>query len=157
MRLQILPLLLPLLTTPLLAQEGDAEMAPATEVSAFHKLLGTWEGNGTVNNGPDAPPMKWTATANNTKVLGGHFVQEDTHIAFHGDGAPPALAFRTLYGFNRETKRSVAFTISNMGTAESKQIHWVDGKLMHGVLSSIHFGLGVRYSLFLHILLIRSL
>jgi Protein of unknown function (DUF1579) len=131
MRLHTLFCVLPLLSPAAFAQEGEMDMGPAKEVKAFDKLLGTWTGSGTVRASADAR-MKWTATSHTTSVLGGHFVQEDTKIVFEGEQAPPALVFRTLYGFDKETKRWMSYAISNMGTAEAKQIHWVDGKMMSG-------------------------
>ena len=132
MHLHTLFCVLPLLCPSLVAQEGAPDMGPAKEVKAFHKLLGTWNGSGMVRTTADGPAMKWTATSNNTSVLGGHFVQENVKIEFEGDEAPPALVFRTLYGFDKEAKKWMAYSISNMGTAEAKQIHWVDGKMMSG-------------------------
>ena len=131
MRLHTVFFVLPFICTSIVAQEGAPDMSPAKELKAFDKLLGNWKGSGSARPQPGMN-MKWTANSHASKVLGGHFVQEDVEITFEGEQAPPPLAFRNIYGFNKETKRWVFYAVSNMGTIEEKRIHWVDGKMMYG-------------------------
>jgi hypothetical protein len=116
----------------LLGQDGAPDMSPAPQVKSFHKLLGTWNGAGTVRTSAEDPGMKWTATTHNTSVLGGHFVQQKLKIVFQGEQAPPVLAFRTIYGYDKETKKWMSYSIDNTGGTEANEIHWVNGKMMSG-------------------------
>jgi hypothetical protein len=116
-----------LLSLPLAAQATG----PAPELAQLDRLIGTWEGSGKVHMGPGAPASDWKATATYKKVLGGHFVQCDEHITFPEDSKMPgSLVFRSLSGWDRETKSHRSWTVSNMGTVQVARIHWLDNDTM---------------------------
>ena len=134
MRLSTLSVLssLILAAAPAVAQAPDT--SPAKEVKKFEKLIGTWEGTGTVTHGPEAPTEKWTSRSSCKWVLGGHFVREDVRIDVPSQANP--LEFISLYGWDRENKRYIQVGISNLGSGTLTEVHWTaNGKMVTGSTS----------------------
>lgn len=124
-------LLLPALLVPALAAAGAAQMpeGPAKELARYDRLLGDFEGSGQVFHAPDAPPGQWTSVTSCTKVLGGHFLREDTSIDL-GAEVPTPLQFTTFYGFDRETKSYRSYSMTNMGEVSTAEIHFIGDKMV---------------------------
>ena len=109
------------LAVPAVAQN----VAPAPDLEKLHAFVGQFEGSGKFVPMPGMPEMSWTSTATGRLILGGHFVQLDETI--QTDFGP--MEFRTVYGWDGETKKPVTFTVGAMG-AGSPDLAWVDGKLV---------------------------
>jgi hypothetical protein len=102
---------------------------PAKQLKKLDRMIGHFEGSGTVNPGAGIPAMKWTSTSHCKKVLDGHFLQEETIIDL-GEGAPAPIAFRTLFGWDASKQRYVSAAIGNMGPAKIETVHFVDDDTM---------------------------
>ena len=119
------------LCSALTAQEDAAAMGPAKEQAKFHQLIGHWQGSGTVRGAAAEDAAPWTGTSVASSVLRGHFVREDTVIDL-GAGAPAKIVFRTFYGYDKEAKKWMSHSVSNMGGAISTEVHWADGVMITG-------------------------
>ena len=116
-----------LAAAPAVAQAPDT--SPAKEVKKFEKLIGTWEGTGTVTHGPGIPTEKWTSRSSCKWALSGHFVREDVRIEVPSQTNP--LEFINLYGWDRENERYVQIEINNMGVGRLNEVHFTDnGKMI---------------------------
>jgi hypothetical protein len=110
------------LSAPVFAQEFPT---PPPELARFDRMLGHWDGAGTVVMDEGAPAAKWTSRSSFAKVLGGFFVQEDMVIEF--PGAPiPAMTFRNFYGYDTQRKRYTSVGVGNQGATMHDELHWVD-------------------------------
>ena len=111
---------------PALAQEGE----PPKELERFDVLLGNWDGKGKMIQSEGGLEIEWTAALTATRILDGNFLQVDERIDF-GAMNPAPLVFRTIYGFDRETKRFTYFGVSNAGGASHGNMFWTGaGKLV---------------------------
>lgn len=121
-----------LFTSLALAQEDmDEPMGPpqpAKELEKFSRLIGYWQGQGTSRMGPSKPMAKWTSTSHVRKVLGGHFLREDTHI--ESDSWQTPLQFISFFGYDQHKKRHIKIDVSNFGTAERTEISFQDDDTM---------------------------
>lgn len=122
MRTTSLVLSLSMLSASLTAQ---APAPPSEQLAKYDRLLGHWEGKGTVAMVPGEPAAEWTSTVTAKKALGGHFIHEDVKVEF-GEAMPGSLVFRNFYGFDRENNVHKSWGINNMGQANETLIHWVD-------------------------------
>jgi len=116
----------PVLSGSLAAQEKPKEGASplVPELAKFARLIGDWEGSGTVRMSPQADPMPWTSRSTATAVLGGRFLRTEMRIEF-GPGAP-AMVFRSFYGLDPSTKKLVAVSVGNTGECSvSDRVSWV--------------------------------
>ncbi len=111
---------------PAFAQEDPTK--PAPQVKKFAPLIGTWEASGTFAEGPGGERKKWTEVATAKWVLGGHFVQEDVEINLGAQYG--TLAFRNFYGWDNENQRYIRLEVSNYGSAQVNEVHWVDDNTM---------------------------
>ena len=96
--------------------------APAKQLAKFGRLIGDWTGKGSLSM-PGLGEMPWTSTSRVRKVLGGHFVRDDTTIDF-GGAMPGKLQMITFLGWDKERERYVQLNANNMGGVEITQIHW---------------------------------
>ncbi len=99
---------------------------PAKQLKVYEPMLGNWEGSGGGNSAPGVP-MKWTSKSTMKKILGGHYIQDDTKIEVEGFGT---LVMRSIYGWDANRKRHFAINVSNLGSAGESTVFWVDGKRM---------------------------
>lgn len=106
---------------PARAQDAMPTPSPAPEIDAFDPMLGDWEGGGTFIASPGAPPMRWSGVSSVQKILGGHFVQEDTRIAVGG----AVLTMRYIYGYDPERGELFSHGLSNMG-CDTVTVRWTD-------------------------------
>ncbi len=128
-RLILLIVVLMFALTPILAQEMGIPK-PAQELGAFKKLIGHWQGSGTTTMAPGAPPGKWTSKSTFQFVLDGHFLREDVRVDFEG-GAMPTMLFRSYYGWDRNNKQLVSYTIGSTGDLEiSSSVTWPDANTL---------------------------
>lgn len=97
---------------------------PAEELKRYEPMLGNWEGSGGGNSAPGVP-MKWTSKSTMKKILGGHFIQDDTQIEVEGFGT---LVMRTVYGWDAARKRHFALNVSNLGSPSEGTIFWAGDK-----------------------------
>jgi hypothetical protein len=126
------------------AQE-DAPMGPpqpAKELEKFSRLLGYWEGSGTLQHDPSSSAVKWTSSSHFRKVLGDHFIRRDASVLIEGDEVTTPLQFITFYGYDRQKKRFMKYGVSNMGNIESTEITWVDDDTF--VTAGANFNQGKR-------------
>lgn len=104
---------LPILATLLLALPATAQMPmpePPKELAKLDGILGHWEGEGTAAMAPGTS-MPWTSRSIAKKVMGGHFVREDTII----DAGGLELAMITYYGWDAKRQRFISYGVNNMG------------------------------------------
>ncbi len=135
-RLVILPFILfgvilvtLVLGAPLVAQQATATEAPSDEdLSSWinslgepgegHQILetlaGTWEGKGSVWDGPASDPIPIAVTVERHWILGGRFLREQIEIRAGSGEAFEALGF---IGFNNEAGQYELLTIDNASTA----------------------------------------
>jgi len=85
---------------------------PSPKLKAFDGLVGYWEGKGEVVQMQGQPATPWTATIAFQPILDGYFFQEDVEVQV---GAPTPLQMRTIYGWDAENERYVAFGLGNTG------------------------------------------
>lgn len=123
-------------TTLSLAQD----LSPPAELSRFDGTLGNWQGSGVSRETADGAETKWTAVATVRKILGGHYIQEDMRLDL-GEEVPAPLVFRSIYAWDRQTKRFQYFGMSNMTSPEHGHAFWTaDGKM---IVSSSRVAQGV--------------
>ena len=117
-----------LIANVLPAQDSlEQMMTPAKETKKFDVFLGSWEGSGTAKGSPDGEAMRFTVTADARRVLGGHFVREDSLFTFVGmEGS--SIAFRSYHGWDRENKRYMSIQMGNDGSVQTTEMDWVDDK-----------------------------
>jgi hypothetical protein len=74
-------------------------------------------------------------------VLGGHFLREDLRIDTKGgpEGFPPII-MRSFQGWDRERKRYVVVTASNMGGVQANDMHFTDDRTIVTVNHSVRDG-----------------
>lgn len=101
-------------------------LGPPEELGKFDVMLGNWEGSGTARMSPEAPQARWTSRSTIKKILDGHFIQEDVRIEMGPDASVP-LVFRTIYGFDSDTKRFKYFSMGNVGFDGAGVAYWTDG------------------------------
>ena len=109
-----------LLLVPFASAQDPQMQGPAPELKRFERLIGNYTGKGTASMAPGEAPMEWTCQATYAWTLGKHFVGADTVVDF--GGAIPALAFRELLGWDRETKRYVVISVGNEGAGTLNEI-----------------------------------
>jgi hypothetical protein len=103
-------------------------MEPAKELARFDPLLGNWEGSGTAT-GSAGKQTKWTSKATVQKILGGHYVQDDTRVDLEDMPAP--LVFRTVFAWNVAEQRFTEMSLGNTGEAKRADVYWTeDGGLI---------------------------
>ncbi|MFH0946362.1 MAG: DUF1579 family protein [Planctomycetota bacterium] len=117
------------------ARAQEEMFQPAPEVQKFAGLVGTWEGSGSVMMSPDGEASEWTSASTYRWVLGGHFLREDTVI--RGEGMGEGMAFRGLMGWDRENKRYISYSLSNMGVLNTTEVHWTADDTMVSVSNSM--------------------
>lgn len=100
-----------ILAASLSAQQ--APPSPAPQLDRLKPLVGQWQGSGTADMHPGAPPAKWTCASTYAFALGGFWLQCDTSIEF--EGMPQGMRFREYLGWDVETGRYVNVTASNTG------------------------------------------
>lgn len=106
----------------------QAQMEPAKELARFDPLLGNWEGSGTAT-GSAGKQTKWTSKATVQKILGGHYVQDDTRVDL--EDMPVPLVFRTVFAWNAAEQRYTEMSLGNTGETKSADVHWTeDGGLI---------------------------
>jgi hypothetical protein len=101
---------------------------PARQLAAFAPLVGTWKGSGVMRQDPARPGARWSSHTSYRWVLGGHFLREDARVEI--DGAPAAVQFTAFYGYDRETRRLMSYTVDSLGALEAVEVHWVDDNTM---------------------------
>lgn len=131
-----LPLVVALLSAVSFAQ--DQAPGPAGELKRFERLIGSWQGKGTVRMAPDADPIPWTCQSTYAWTLGKHFVGVDTLIDF--GGAMPPLAFRELLGWDRENQRYVAISVGSTGEGTMSELTFADDDTMVSLVKKAHEG-----------------
>jgi hypothetical protein len=98
-------------------EELDSWIASLGEPGEGHQVLesmvGTWEGKGTIWDGPDTEPIAITATVDRHWVLGGRYLREEISVR-----SPDGQMFETLgfIGFNNEAGQYELLTIDNAST-----------------------------------------
>ncbi len=107
------------------AQIGPPQ--PAAELAKLEPMLGSFEGEGVVTEGPGAKKTRWRSRSHVRKGFGGHWLVEDTVIEFDADMKMPALYFRSFTGFDRERRRFVTLMLSNMGTVSKADLDVLGG------------------------------
>ncbi len=121
---------------PLTAQEAPK---PAPELAKFDRMIGSWEGTGSVAMGPGQPMLPWTSKSRITKALDGHFIQEETAITF-GGGMPETLRFVSLIGWDATTKKFKQWQVGNTGEAGESELHWADDDTFVSTSSQVEDG-----------------
>lgn len=112
---------------PALAQDMERP-SPSPKLKAFEPFTGSWTGKGTVTPQEGADPMPWTATTVMKPVLDGFFFQDDSKIEM--PGMPTPLGMRTVYGWDAENERYVAYGVGNTGEGEMATVHFPDPRTM---------------------------
>ncbi len=126
----LLPLVL--FAAPVFCQETPT---PAPELQKLTGLLGNWEGEGTANFAPGAPPTAWRARGTYRQALGGFFLQEDFEIRF--DGIPAPMVFRAYLGWDAEGKRYVTAVCNNAGEVGLHEVVMMpDGSMVQLMMQS---------------------
>jgi|GEM_PF-2848055 len=97
---------------------------PSEQLRRFDRMIGNWEGSGEVFMGPGAEGMPWTSVSTTTRILGGHFLQEDMRVDM-GEGMPPMI-WRTIFGWDSEHNRPLILGVSNLGTSMAGNMYWQD-------------------------------
>jgi len=77
-------------------------------------LVGTWEGKGSIWDGPESDPISITATVERVWVLGGRYLREEVSVRSADGETFEALGF---IGFNNEAAQYELLTIDNTSTA----------------------------------------
>ncbi len=108
------------------AAQESGPPAPPDKLIAFERLLGHWEGRGTAVLDAKQAAIPWESTSTVQRVLGNHFVQTESAIAF-GEPAPGVLRTVSLIGWDRESKTFKQWHVSNTGEAGEVTLHW-DGE-----------------------------
>jgi hypothetical protein len=121
---------------PLTAQ--DSAPQPSPKLEAFAPFVGHWTGSGTVVPEEDGAAVEWTATVEFAPVLGGFFFQDDTVVEMVG--MPTPLVMRTVYGWDAENERYVAYGIGNTGEAQLTRVHFPKPGTMVMAGSGMRFG-----------------
>ena len=104
---------------------AQAPAAPPKEMARFEKLLGTWIGSGTTRMSPEEPEAPWTSRSTTKKVMGGHFIRDDTLIDIKGQ-VPMNLAFITFYAWDATQSRYMVYSVTNMGELQVTELEWTD-------------------------------
>ncbi len=131
-----------LLVVPAFTQE-DAEHAmpqPAKELAKYSRMLGYWEGSGTVVEELGGTPNKWTSTSHVRKVLDDHFIREDMSVVIEGEQFTTPLQMVSFYGFDQNDQRYMSHGLNNMGSAEAAEVTWKDANTMVVASTSIEQG-----------------
>jgi hypothetical protein len=131
-----LTLILTILCLPVLAQELPS---PAKELARLHRLLGTWEGEGTSTMAADAPEITWTGRTTVRKVLGGHFLREETRIKL-SDPFPATIGFIAHYGWDAGEERYVSYAVDSMGKVASTELIWLDNDTLISTATTMEQG-----------------
>lgn len=97
---------------------------PPAQLAKFDRLIGSWQGEGTVEMEPGQPRTGWTSTSQIQKILGGMFIQDRTTITF--EGMPGPLQFITTIGYDGESKQFKQWSVSNMGETQESEIYFLD-------------------------------
>jgi len=93
-------------------------------------MLGNWRGSGVLRNSPDGQENAWTSIATVKKILDGHYIQEDNRLTLEGL-LPVPLVFRTIYAWDRHSRRYLHFSLSNVDGGEHGILHWTpQGKMI---------------------------
>jgi hypothetical protein len=104
---------------------------PPKELSKFDVLLGNWEGSGTRRARPDGEEFDWTAFMTTSKIMDGHFIQEDLSI-YLGTENPVRFVTRAIYGWDPDAKQFKVFRVGNGGFRGPRKVYWTaDGKLVN--------------------------
>ena len=127
-RLLLALTLLPALMLPLFG--GDEEKVELAEpLAKFAKLLGDWDGAGTVQMQPGMPKMDWTSHGTLSVVLDGKFILNEMELDF--GGVIPRIFYRTYYGYDASRDELVCFSVGNTGQMSvSDRAYWADDETL---------------------------
>ena len=117
------------LAAPCTRAQDMPDMKPAAELQKYAPFVGAWKGSGTYQPTPEAPKIKWTVHEEAKWVLGGHFLEVRTEVAFTGD--MPPMSMRGLYGWDREARRHVMLASNSMGKVARAYVDFAaDGTML---------------------------
>lgn len=116
--------------------------SPPEALSAFDAILGNWEGSGKTWAGPGRELGPWTAVSTASRILDGHFVQEDVRVDI-GEMAPAPIIFRSIYAWNPHTKRYVCFSMSNLGFGGFGKAYWTADRKLVSTTTRLQQGIPV--------------
>lgn len=120
--LLLVPLVLVTLTATVTAQEVPP---PAKELARLDRLTGTWVGSGMAWGSPDGDQvMLWTSKSTARKVMGGHFLRQDTLIEL-GEPLSAKLAFISFTGWDAAENRYVTYEFGNEGELATHELVWL--------------------------------
>jgi Protein of unknown function (DUF1579) len=110
---------------------------PAKQLAALEGLVGHYEGEGFIINGPGAGKMPWTARSSYKWGFGNHWLLEHTQVSMDG---MPLLVFHTATGWDAEASRFIAIVGSNMGDVRKIEIDFIAKNKMITIESLIEEG-----------------
>ena len=88
--------------------------APGEGHEVLESMVGTWEGKGSIWDGPASDSIPITATVERHWVLGGRFLREQVEVRIGSGEVFESLGF---IGFNNEAAQYELLTIDNASTA----------------------------------------
>lgn len=103
---------------------------PGDSHQVLDAIVGSWEGTGSIWDGPESEPIPITATVERHWVLGGRFLREEISVHSEDGEVFEALGY---IGFNNEAAQYELLTIDNTSTAmllETGKFHPDSKKLM---------------------------
>jgi len=123
---------------PAAALTAQAAPTPAPQLAKFDRVVGSWQGSGTMIQKPGDEPMKWTASNTVKRAFGGHIVERDTTVEF-GDAAPP-VTMRALVGWDPDREQFKVCALSDRRPGSARDITWADDKTLVSVFTGLEDG-----------------
>ncbi len=106
------------------AVPGEAQLpSPHPQLSKLNAMLGDWDGSGKRWERAGAEPVSWTARRTVSRILAGHYIQEDMRIEMSGRGPGP-LVYRTIYTWDANAGCFMSLEMSNLGTVHYGPVYW---------------------------------
>lgn len=112
--------------------------SPPKQLEKFDATLGHWTGEGTVVMQKGMPEMKWTSRTHARKIMGGHFIRDDTRIDLVG--MPGSLCFINFIAYDTHLGRFIQYTIGSHGQLGVNEIDWIDDQTFETVHTSMEMG-----------------
>lgn len=113
---------------------------PAPELKKFERLIGNWEGSGTVTMSKGAEPTPWTCASTCQWVLDGHFLSEEMRIDFP-EGNMPTLYYVNYYGWDANAQQYVAYEVANTGEVDTyEHVAWTEDDTLVLITTAVSEG-----------------